>query len=69
MKHDSLPIEIHLPTLSDEAAIAVRDFLLECLMSFESHYYAQILRFYQDREYNDHDQPRFFIDPGDDEPF
>ena len=69
MKHDSLPIEIHLPTLSDEAVIAIRDFLIECQLSFESRYYAQIQRFRRDRECNDDDHPWLFIDPGDDEPF
>ena len=56
MKHDALPIEIHLPTLSDEASVAIRDFLIKCQLSFESRYYPQIQRFRRDRECNDDDQ-------------
>lgn len=49
MKLDSMPVEIHLPPLSDEAAVAVHDVLNEFVLLIESHYFAQIHRYYQDQ--------------------
>jgi hypothetical protein len=49
MKPDSMPVEIHLPPLSDEAAVAVHDFLNEFVLLVESHYFAQIHRYYQNQ--------------------
>ena len=49
MKPDSMLAEIHLPPLSDEAAVAVHDVLNEFLLFVESHYFAQIHRYYQDQ--------------------
>jgi hypothetical protein len=49
MKPDSMPVEIHLPPLSDEAAVAVHDVLNEFVLLVESHYFAQIHRYYQNQ--------------------
>jgi hypothetical protein len=49
MKSDSMAVEIHLPPLSDEAAVAVHDVLNEFIRLIESHYFAQIHRYYQDQ--------------------
>ncbi len=48
---------ISLPSLSDEAAVEVLDFLLDFLRLFESHYGSQIHRYYEDRSYNNRLQP------------
>jgi len=70
MRPDSYPIEICLPPISDEAVVEIYDFLNEFLHLFESHYSAQIHRFYDDRSFdnlahpNPHNRP-----PGDDPPF
>jgi hypothetical protein len=56
MKNDSMPFEIHLPPLSDEAAVAVQDVLNEIILLVESHYFAQIHRYYQDQFTNNPSQ-------------
>lgn len=47
MRPDSVPVEIRLPTISDDAVVEIHDFLNDFLCLFESHYGAQIHRFYQ----------------------
>ena len=47
MRPDSVPVEIRLPTISDDAVVELHDFLNDFLCLFESHYGAQIRRFYQ----------------------
>ena len=71
MKSDSTPVEIYLPPLSDEAVIEVREFLHNLFLFFSSHYHAQIQRYYEEHEFNNLAQPRFFADPPDfdDEPY
>ena len=69
MRPDSMPVEIHLPSLSDEAAVEVYDFLNEFLLLVESHYFAQIHRFYADRSFDRVVQPSRLVDPPDNDPF
>jgi hypothetical protein len=71
MKSDSLPVEIYLPALSDDAVIEVREFLHNLSLFFSSQYRAQIQRYYEEHEFDNLAQPRFFADPSDfdDEPF
>ena len=69
MKSNSLPVEIQLPALSDDAVIEVRDFLHNLYRFFTAHYCAQISHYYEDHEYNPSVRPKFFADPLDDEPF
>lgn len=70
MRPDSYPIEISLPTISDEAVVEIHDFLYQFLLLFESHYGSQIHRFYEQRSYDNlvhpdtHPRP-----PPDDPPF
>jgi hypothetical protein len=47
---DEHPFVINLPELSDEAVVALHDFLLDVLTRFESQYFAQIHRHYRDLE-------------------
>lgn len=68
MQSDSMPVEIHLPSLSDEAAVAVHDFLNEILLLVESHYFAQIHRHYQNQFSNNHDQSPPHHHPSDNDP-
>ena len=48
MRPESRTVKIRLPPLSDEAAVEIRDFLYDFIERFESHYGAQIHRFYED---------------------
>jgi hypothetical protein len=70
MRPDSYPVEICLPPISDEALVEIHNFLNDFLRLFESHYGAQIHRFYEDRSFdnlvhpNPHTRP-----PHDDPPF
>jgi len=59
------------PNLSDAAAVEVREFLRNLSLLFSSHYHAQIQRDYEEHEFDNLAQPRFFADPPDfdDEPF
>ena len=47
MKAESMPVEIHLPPLTEAAAVTFHDFLTELLLLVESHDFAQIHRFYE----------------------
>jgi hypothetical protein len=54
MINDQAPCDPHsrspfdaLPPLSDEAAVAISDFLAELHLLFETHYFAQLRRYYQ----------------------
>lgn len=49
MRHYPEPPAVPLPTLSDEAAVEILDFLQDVLTVFESHYGAQIRRYYDER--------------------
>lgn len=49
MRPDSRPVKIRLPPISDEAIVEIHDFLYDFIDLFESHYGAQIHRFYEDR--------------------
>jgi len=70
MRPDSYPVEICLTSISDEAVVEIHNFLNDFLRLFESHYGAQIHRFYNDRSFdnlvhpNPHTRP-----PHDDPPF
>jgi hypothetical protein len=68
MKSDSMPVEIHLPSLSDEAAVEVHDFLNELLLLVESHYFAQIHRHYQNQFSNNLGQSPPHRHPSDNVP-
>ena len=48
MRPESRTVKIRLPPLSDEAAVEIRDFFYDFIERFESHYSAQIRRFYHD---------------------
>ena len=70
MRPDSVPVQIRLPPISDEAVVEIYDFLCDFLRLFESHYGGQIHRFYEDRSFDNlvhrdsHSRP-----PDDDPPF
>ncbi len=70
MRPDAYPVEICLPPICDEAVVEIHDFLNDFLRLFESHYGAQIHRFYEDRSYKNlvHPNPRT-RPPDDDPPF
>ena len=69
MKPNAMPAKIDLPPLSDEAAVAVHDVLREFVLRFESHYFAQIHRFYQDQFANNLGEPPPLRQPSvDDQP-
>lgn len=68
MHPDSMPVEIRLPTLSDEAAVEIRDFLYEFLLLVESHYFAQIHRHYQNQFSSNLGQSSTHRQPSDDVP-
>lgn len=68
MRPDSYPVEIRLPPISDEAVVEIYDFLNDFLRLFESHYGAQIHRFYENRSFAKlvHHNPH--TRPADDDP-
>ena len=68
MRPDSYPFEICLPPISDEAVVEIHDFLYDFLHLFESHYGAQIHRFYQDRSFDNLVHPNPHTRPADDDP-
>jgi hypothetical protein len=70
MRPDSRPVKIRLPPISDEAVIEIHDFLYDFIDLFESHYGAQIHRFYEDRSRHNlvHPDPTSHT-PDDDPPF
>ena len=68
MQPDSMPVEIHLPVLCDEAAVEIHDFLNEFLLRFESHYFAQTHRYYEDAFSNTFVQTSPLVQPPDDDP-
>ena len=49
VRRPTVMLEIELPTLSDEAAAAVADVLVQLYHRFEATYYAQILNHHADR--------------------
>lgn len=57
MKGDSRPAVIHLPPLSDQAAVEILDFLQEFVSLFESLYGDKI------RRYDDERSPANLIQP------
>jgi hypothetical protein len=68
MPADTLPLDIALPPLSDEAAVELLDLFQDLLLAFESHYASQILRHYHSLSYENTRKP---LPPGppDDPPF
>ena len=69
MKIDAMPVVINLPPLSDEAAVAVYDVLNKFVLLIESHYFAQIHRYYQDQFANNLGEPPPLRQPSvDDQP-
>ena len=48
----TVKLEIELPALSDEAAAAMADVLVQLYHRFEATYYAQILSYHADRALN-----------------
>lgn len=50
-KRPSATLEIELPVLSDEAAAAVADVLVQLYHRFEADYYAQILNHHADQAF------------------
>lgn len=72
MRPDSCPVKIRLPPISDEAVIEIHDFLYDFVDLFESHYGAQIHRFYEDRSRHNfvhHDPTSHTPHEGVDPPF
>jgi hypothetical protein len=53
-KRPSVTLEVELPLLSDEAAAAVADVLVQLYHRFEAAYYAQILSHHADRAFSIH---------------
>ena len=49
MKRHTRSLHIALPPLSDEAAVVILEFLHEAVQCFESRYYTQIRRHYDER--------------------
>jgi hypothetical protein len=49
MRPDACTVKIRLPPISDEAVVEIHDFLYDFVDIFETHYAAQIHRFYQDQ--------------------
>lgn len=47
MNRDSRPWMVQLPALSDQAAVAIVNFLQECVLRFEIEYSSQIRRYYE----------------------
>ena len=68
MRPDSYPVKIRLPPISDEAVVEIHDFLNDFLRLFESHYGPQILRFYEDRSFDNLVHPHPHSRPPDDDP-
>ena len=70
MRPDSYPypVEISLPTLSDESAVELCEFLQEFVLLVESHYSGQIHRFYQQRSRDNILQPDADPKPASDDP-
>ena len=68
MRPDSYPIEICLPPISDDAVVEIYDFLNDFLRLFESHYGAQIHRFYEDRSFDNLVYPNPYTRPPHDDP-
>ena len=68
MKLNAMPVEINLPPLSDEAAVAVHDVLSAFVLHIESHYFAQIHRYYQDQFANNLSVPPPLRQPSVDDP-
>ena len=68
MRTDSDPVEICLPIISDETVVEIHDFLQDFLQIFESHYGAQIHRFYEDRSFANLVHPNPLARPPDHDP-
>ena len=66
-KHDPFPVP-SLPSLTDEAAVQILDFLHTVIDLFESRYAHQIHRYYDDRSQHNLLQPEQHM-PTDDPPF
>jgi hypothetical protein len=49
---------LNFPNLSDEAVIAINDFIEEIYMRFQNHYFAQMYRYDQQRHHPSHPLPR-----------
>ena len=52
MRPESYPVTINLPPISDEAVVEIYDVLTEFVRLFESHYFGQIHRFYENRSFD-----------------
>lgn len=63
-EHDPLP-ELRLPSLCDDCAVEILDFLYDVLTVFESHYGDQIRRYYDDRSRHNLIQPEQDLPPED----
>ena len=60
MRTEPFTVDIDLPELCDECAVAVHDCLLALLERFAQHYQHRIERFYHDHSYENrvHPEPR-----------
>ena len=54
--------------ICDEAVVEIHDFLNDFLRLFESHYGAQIHRFYENRSFDNLVHPNPHTRPSDDDP-
>ena len=68
MYQDDPSTALHLPPLSDQAAVEILDFLHVVLDRFESQYGDQIHRYYDDHSQHNIVQPKS-NPPSDDPPF
>lgn len=57
MPRHNRPIRIALPTLSDQAAVDILDFLYAAIECFESSYYVQLRRYYNERSRHHRSRP------------
>ena len=68
MAHRTRPLRIAPPPLSDQAAVDLLEILHDLVAGFESHYFAQIHRFYDQRSAHNLYRPEP-PPPTDDDPF
>ena len=71
MRPEPFTVQIDLPDLCDECAVAVHDYLLVFLELFAQHYDHRIERFYHDHSYQNmvHPEPSTIAMDDDETPF
>jgi hypothetical protein len=66
MRDPTEPLDF--PELSDEAVVAIENFLEDFYIRFQNHYFAQMYRYYHDRPESNPDYPQMTL-PLSDPPF